>query len=558
MNNVLLRCFFFTILSVFFWQCANKSSPTGGPRDETPPQLLESSPESGQLNFDGQEVTLLFNEDVRLDKAKEQIIITPRIDGDYDVKARRDRIILSFDSALMENTTYTINFRESVVDITEGNPAERLSVAFSTGPYIDSLSIQGYIQHVLTGQPAKRATVSLYYADDTTNILNGLPVYFTETNDSGRYELTNLPSADFRIYSFQDGNRNLTAETGSESYGFYPDTLQLTSDITGINMNLVSLDVSPLKLISARPSGTTYDVRLNKYIVDYTIQPQDTTQIIYHSFADPDRQTISLYRQGLPSDDSTLFYVTATDSIQQVFTDSLWAKFEDTSRKPDTFTSQTTISQIPTNNPVMDARVTFSKPIISVNPDSIYIYLDSANQISYADIATEWNANRTEVQLSLTFADSLFRQNGAQPAPDQGAVRRRPPALIQGNGAFISVENDSSSVRSTDLPFVAPSGLAVLVFSITTTTDSYFLQLIDKTGKVIQERQPGNSIRFRNLPPGEYQLRAVIDVNQNGKWDPGNILDNQLPENIVYYKDRSGSSVITLRANFEVSERFSF
>ena len=45
-----------------FYSCAAIQSPSGGPKDDTPPFLLSSIPESGSTRFIGGKVELLFSE----------------------------------------------------------------------------------------------------------------------------------------------------------------------------------------------------------------------------------------------------------------------------------------------------------------------------------------------------------------------------------------------------------------------------------------------------------------------------------------------------------------
>ena len=49
-------------VSILIYSCAAVSAPEGGPKDETPPQLISSNPESGTLQFKGGKVTLSFSE----------------------------------------------------------------------------------------------------------------------------------------------------------------------------------------------------------------------------------------------------------------------------------------------------------------------------------------------------------------------------------------------------------------------------------------------------------------------------------------------------------------
>ena len=78
--------YLFLFVYLLFQSCANQTQPTGGPKDEDPPQLIISIPENRAVNYTGQKIELTFNEAVQLKSAKSQILITPRIDVDYDIR----------------------------------------------------------------------------------------------------------------------------------------------------------------------------------------------------------------------------------------------------------------------------------------------------------------------------------------------------------------------------------------------------------------------------------------------------------------------------------------
>jgi len=54
------------------------------------------------------------------------------------------------------------------------------------------------------------------------------------------------------------------------------------------------------------------------------------------------------------------------------------------------------------------------------------------------------------------------------------------------------------------------------------------------------------------VPPGTYKVRLLIDSNNNGKWEPGNILTNTPPEPILYYTSDQNTTELILRANWEL------
>ena len=65
--------------------------------------------------------------------------------------------------------------------------------------------------------------------------------------------------------------------------------------------------------------------------------------------------------------------------------------------------------------------------------------------------------------------------------------------------------------------------------------------------QIIERRYISTSeiLVFNLLEPNTYVVRAVVDDNNNKKWDTGNYLRKELPENIIYYKEE-----LKVRANY--------
>jgi hypothetical protein len=62
----------------------------------------------------------------------------------------------------------------------------------------------------------------------------------------------------------------------------------------------------------------------------------------------------------------------------------------------------------------------------------------------------------------------------------------------------------------------------------------------------------GNRATFSDLEPSDYLLRIIVDLNQNGQWDPGNYLKREEPEPIIYYETEKHERPIRLKSNFEI------
>ena len=54
---------------------------------------------------------------------------------------------------------------------------------------------------------------------------------------------------------------------------------------------------------------------------------------------------------------------------------------------------------------------------------------------------------------------------------------------------------------------------------------------------------------FRNLAPGEYYARLVLDANDNGKWDTGDIAAQLQPEEVYYFPKK-----LNLRRNWDLDQ----
>ena len=61
--------------------CAVPVPPTGGPPDTTPPTLLTTIPENGQVQFSGMELEFLFDEAIDMRSFTRAFSITPDVNG---------------------------------------------------------------------------------------------------------------------------------------------------------------------------------------------------------------------------------------------------------------------------------------------------------------------------------------------------------------------------------------------------------------------------------------------------------------------------------------------
>src|SRR5690349_709913 len=302
-----LSLYFLFLLS----SCAKQTAPTGGPQDTIPPILVKAYPQKQQTNFQNKKIELIFDEVIQLANPKEQIMIIPDVNKEYDITSSKKKVVLEFKNKLTDSTTYSINFRDAIQDITEKNPAVNLKVAFSTGNYIDSLSISGNAIDPLHAKDLKEITIALYQPD-TFNIFKHKPVYLTQTDAKGNFKIENLKPGTYHIYGIEDRNRNLIADSKNESYGVLSIPIDLRENKSRISIPLIRLDSRPLKLISSRPYNTYFTIKTAKNLTHYKVTPE-TDDIVISSFAE-DQSVIKIYNT-LEGRDSLKIQFHALDSI---------------------------------------------------------------------------------------------------------------------------------------------------------------------------------------------------------------------------------------------------
>lgn len=122
---------------ILLYSCATVGNLGGGPVDEKPPILLDTSIKD--LNFNSKEIVLEFDEYITLNNATKNIFILPR-HSTLKSKISGKKLIIHFDSTLYENTTYNLVIDKGIQDYNANNTYS-FQTTFSTGPYKDTNTI---------------------------------------------------------------------------------------------------------------------------------------------------------------------------------------------------------------------------------------------------------------------------------------------------------------------------------------------------------------------------------------------------------------------------------
>ncbi len=184
--------------------CANIIPPLGGPRDSLPPVLIRSVPVQNATNFQGKNIVLEFNEYVTVDNPYQNVIVSPTPKKMPLIVGKLRDVNIKIWDTLEPNTTYSFNFGNAIKDVNEGNVYKNFTYAFSTGRYIDSLTLTGRVMLAETGKVDSTLIVVLHRNLDDSAVAKDKPRYVAKLDGKGNYRFTNLPAGTYGLFALKD------------------------------------------------------------------------------------------------------------------------------------------------------------------------------------------------------------------------------------------------------------------------------------------------------------------------------------------------------------------
>jgi hypothetical protein len=520
-----LRSVYYLLLLSILNSCANIKPPTGGEKDEVPPKVIKSIPSHSSRNFKGNKITVFFNEPVESKSLISELIITPNDDIKFREIPKKKSITIKLKDTLRSNTTYNFNFGNGIVDITEKNPSTEARIAFSTGPDIDTAFLSGIVIDMLTQEPVKEGIVVLHPTNDTINPEEDKPSFMSRIGAEGVFKLENLPQDSFSLYSIIDKNKNLLFNSGKEQIGEYTNYVFPNHKDTSYTIYVAAQKTNELRYYSSKHNFNYSEFEFNKGAYTIAIEP-DTflSQLVdgqkklrvFHRIKSPDSISIKLsFLDSSNYNIDTLVYLksdTAGDTLRPILEFSILPDVKKFAYIPDTISF---ISSV---------------PIKSVKLDTMQFVLNNKDTI-----------------LSTNTEYKLLNNNWLQIVY---ANKAKSIYLRLISGLIISTYNDSTTTLSANYQPIDETKFGQIEGSIQTKHKNIIIELISLQGKVIDRTKTDNEFIFRFINPGSYKLRAIVDSNNNNKWDPGDHLKDIPPERIYIYAED-----ILLKANWILQDK---
>ena len=517
-----------------FSNCAKRGSPDGGPRDSIPPVILKKSPENYTTYFDSDEIRITFDEFIRLENLQENLIISPPLNYPPEITPfnTSKTLKIKITDTLKENTTYSINFGQSIVDNNEGNPYLYYKYVFSTGSYIDSLTLSGTVKDALLSELAAQPTLMLYeVTEEYTDSLVYLekPTYITTLQDTTNvFEFTNLKEGRYLLVALQEDQGNYTFQPETDKIGFIPQMVTVPNDSV---FNLVLFKEEMDYEVGRARHVSKFHLQIgfqgdgsDLYLDPISDLPDDFE---YKRIRSREYDTIHYwFKPAIDVEQQDTLYFMARKGEQS---DSIVVRTRDLDADSLTVNPISNRTLIPRDS----FKIRANTPIVGLDPALMEIMAQDSTLI-VPEVALDEEFN--EASLVFDKADETAYR-----------VRFYP-------GAITDFYGETNDTLQYNFRTIALSDYGTLDLNLVgQATYPLVVQLVDESYRVVREArlQSEEPINFDYILPAKYYVRIIEDSNNNGKWDSGNFLKRQLPEKVIYYPE-----LIEVRANWSLNETF--
>ena len=527
-----IQSLFLIVLVLSFSQCAKKGRPDGGPKDEDAPLFVTANPPYETINFDKNEINIYFNEYIKLKDLSKQLIISPPLNPEnpplISPQGSPSKYInIQILDTLLENSTYIFDFGNSVQDNNESNTLERFKYVFSTGAYIDSLTLSGSVKNSFKSESVKNIKLLLYRLDSAytdSAVYNRKPDYVTSTLDSSNYEFSNLRKGNYLLVALNDARSDYVFNPKTDEIGFLKDTISLPRD--SIIKTELSIFKEELPYIFRRGK----EIRKGQLIFGYQGKPSnlkienlsavpDNFQTII--FPEKDKDTLNLWHSPIEKD--SLIFKISNNNIIDTITVALRKKQLDSLTVTKITGGVLNIKDtlfFSTNNPII--KIDTSK-INFVHTDSIYITYKAFISKKESSVGFLFEKKfKTSYKLNL-YPDALV--DIFETSNDTVTSQFRTRSIEDYGEISLSIQN----------PEMVP-----VIIQLTDINDATVAQETSSENKIIS---------FKYLIPKKYKIRIIYDTNNNGKWDTGNYLEKKQPEPVQYFPE-----VQEIRPNWVLNE----
>lgn len=593
------------IALALFASCASIGNPSGGPRDEDPPRFVRANPAPGSVNVNRERISIDFDEIVNVKDAFSNVVISPPSTSVPRVTSQGRRVTIQFTDTLLPNTTYTVDFANSIEDNNESNKLEGFTYSFSTGPTIDTLQISGMVLSSDALEPQQGMLVGVYSNLSDTAFAK-LPFdRVAKTDDRGRFSIMGLAPGEYRIYALKDLDNDYHRANPEEAMAFYDFTLSPSSERVTTSDTIRNLITGELDTVVSRERTRFLpnDILLRSFESDYKSQflqkyeRVDSTRLSFIFNAPSD----SLPELGLvgiegykdwallerSAHNDTLTYwllpqsLVATDSLRisarYLRTDSaqLLSAVTDTLRF---YTARPRVKKKAEPKRKKSEEEEATADTVAPKPVPLHLsVLSKTTQEVYLPLLFEFATPLASLDTAAIHLESMVDSVWTPMPKDWKAVPAEPYSVrrmkIEYPWEFeteyrLTIDSLAATgiygLQTDPLEFKfktkGEEDYATLSFNITNFADTVpaFVELVNSSDAPVRRTPVVNGVaRFDYLDPGKYYARIYEDFDGDGLYTtgfdgfttPGASRQRRQPDAVYYYP-----KILNLKKNWEKTE----
>lgn len=590
-----------SVLILIVYACASTGTPDGGPYDETPPKFVRATPEPNATGNTRKKISIEFDEFIKIENAAEKVIISPPQTEMPEVKASGKKVLVEFFDTLRNNTTYTIDFGDAIVDNNEGNPMGNFAYAFSTGETIDTMEVSGTVLNAQDLEPIKGIQVGLHKNLNDTAFTK-LPFdRISRTDSRGHFSIKGVAPGKYRIYALKDGNQNYLFDSKTEIIA-YSDSIIIPSMEPATRQDTTWNAIDTLKIDTIKTIHYTHFMPDN--LVLRAFKEENTMQYLAKSEREQ-LNRFSLYFsakadtlptiKGLDFDEKNAFIIEPSiknDTIRYWIKDTVLCERDTLTLQVDYLYTDTLGNLVPKRDTLAmmnklskEKRLAMAKDEMekkekemkkrrrkgdTLNVVETKFFKMNVDAPSSMDINRNISLQFEEPVQSIDTAaihvdvkvDTLWNEERFIFMADTVAPRKYYILSDWKPGNEYRLRIDSTAIKSiyglhTDkventVKIKTLEEYGTLYLNIKGIEGNAVVQLLNSSDAVVREQKvkKNNTCDFYFLQPNtKYYIRMYIDSNNNGKWDTGLYDKKVQPEEVYYYP-----KVWEMKANFEFEE----
>jgi len=560
------------VIIILLVSCATVVRPDGGPADTTPPIAKAYHPKNGTINMQQQKIVIRFDEYIILKKLTQQLVVSPPMPKKPKISISGKSLVIELPDSLRANTTYTIFFGDAVVNFKENLPAHNFEYHFSTGKVLDSLMLKGFAINSFDNSAYEELFVMLYKSYDDSVIYNNTPYYLTKTEKNGDFYLDNLAPGKYQIFALKDANRNYKYDQDDEEVAFGDslvipfhhsifdkDTLHpndkkiLPKDIPLYVFHPIAKETKLLSNKDFPPLKTLFV--FNRPVNDFKIAPLNfSSDTIWHlETYGLNRDSITTYFMGIKQDTIMVALWDGNQALDtlEILLQKLKKKKFISKRDLRKLEKEKENNELKKPKPISvkkiayrdnirgsfpffaDIEMRFKVPLNKYDPSKIHLFR-VVDTLLYPMKSQSWisdTINNMRIRVRANFDE------------------REKYRLIVQNDCFFDLYHSTNDTIIKNFTTTEMREYGSLALEVNyNEKHPLIIQLLNAKNAVLREDfiSKSQKINYPYLKEGKYKIKAVLDINNNGKWDTGDFVSRIQPEKVYFI-----NKVLNIRANWD-------